>query len=167
MIKRAKIKEDRRHYKRTPSRVRFMRKVNKTKDCWLWTGALDKDGYGVFATELTNKAHRASYYMFNGPIPKNLCVCHKCDTPSCVNPKHLWLGTNRENSQDMLSKNRYKITNATLTENQVIAIRKEYRLNKTSTYKIARKYNVSQATIFRIISNKAWKNITLKEWNDI
>jgi len=75
--------------------------------CWLWTGDIDKDGYGViYAFSYRTKAHRFSYELFNNIIKNNLCVCHSCDTPGCVNPKHLWLGTSPENTQDSINKGR-------------------------------------------------------------
>jgi len=86
---------------------RFMTKVNKTDTCWLWVGNIHKRGYGQF--KLKGKkvgAHRVSYELFKGPIPKGLCVCHTCDVRHCVNPDHLWLGTQKENIRDMYSKGR-------------------------------------------------------------
>lgn len=81
--------------------------------CWLWLGACDRAGYGHICPPgglRTNvrlrRAHCASYFAFVDSIPSDMLVCHKCDTPSCVNPQHLWLGTPRENILDMLAKGR-------------------------------------------------------------
>lgn len=75
--------------------------------CWLWTKALDEKGYGHFSINSKHhKAHRAAYQVYNGDIPKGLSVCHSCDIRSCVNPHHLYLGTHKENMQDMVNKKR-------------------------------------------------------------
>jgi len=81
--------------------------------CWIFTSGKDKDGYGQChaarcAKEAgVTRAHQLSYICFNGPIPEGLWVLHKCDNPSCVNPKHLFLGNAKDNNEDMHSKNRW------------------------------------------------------------
>lgn len=112
--------------------------------CWLWNKYIKRDGYGHFRS--FNKkvlAHRASYIAFFGDIPEGLLVCHKCDTPSCVNPEHLFLGTHKENSEDRNNKGRQAtgLTHgkAKLSEADVQAIR-----NSTKRYKdIAHEFGVS------------------------
>lgn len=91
-----------------PTFDRFMAKVQMTRRCWLWTGAKDRKGYGQFRvlTKLT-RAHRWAWRAWNGPIPKGLVVCHFCDTPSCVRPDHLFLGTASENQRDCVAKKRH------------------------------------------------------------
>jgi len=88
---------------------RFWKKVNKSgaDDCWNWTAGKFRSGYGAFSvlTKLL-KAHRISYMITNGPIPEGLFICHKCDNPSCVNPSHLWPGTNSDNLMDASRKGR-------------------------------------------------------------
>jgi hypothetical protein len=89
--------------------TRFWNKVLKTDTCWLWTGTKDSRGYGRFA-EMDRKMvlpHRFSWEIHFGRIAQGLQVCHKCDNPSCVNPKHLFLGTNSDNIQDSLRKGRF------------------------------------------------------------
>lgn len=88
--------------------LRFMRHVDLSVDaCWLWTGSLNEHGYGQVRMPPTVwKAHRVSYALFVGAIPAGLFVCHHCDTPACVNPDHLFLGTAQDNIRDMWAKGR-------------------------------------------------------------
>lgn len=89
---------------------RFFEKVipEPNSGCWLWIGAWHGDGYGIVKIRQVNfRTHRVSWELHNGPIPDGLCVLHKCDTPCCVNPNHLFLGTQPDNVQDCLNKNRH------------------------------------------------------------
>ena len=88
---------------------RFLSKISKTESgCWLWTASKVTSGYGKFRYNGKQvMAHRASYMMHNNcEIPKDIMVCHKCDVPACVNPDHLFLGTNRDNRLDSINKGR-------------------------------------------------------------
>lgn len=86
---------------------RLVVKKQIVNDCWIWSGAKDGKGYGMLRVNgKVQKTHRLSYQVFYGVNPGDMQVCHTCDTPSCFKPSHLFLGTNRENSLDMVSKGR-------------------------------------------------------------
>lgn len=90
---------------------RFWGKVDRSGGCWLWTGATTPDGYGRFSFRgKTVYAHRFVWTLHNGTIPRSPAarrfICHRCDTPGCVNPDHLFLGTNSDNMRDAAEKKR-------------------------------------------------------------
>lgn len=92
-----------------PWEERFWPKVKKTKKCWIWTGALRRPGsHGLFAVSGSKSigAHVAAWIITYGPIPEGMKVCHHCDNPPCVRPSHLFLGTQKDNLQDMSRKGR-------------------------------------------------------------
>ena len=93
----------------TESVSMFWEKVDKSGECWEWTGCKNEDGYGLvtYRGELTS-THRISWRIHFGCIPEDKKVLHTCDNPACVNPKHLWLGTQLDNVRDCISKGRFR-----------------------------------------------------------
>lgn len=148
----------------TTATKRFMERVKKTKTCWLWTGALG-NGYGAIIVDGKKQmAHRYSYELYIGPIGNGLFVCHSCDNPLCVNPMHLWLGSNADNLADMRSKKRgskpplldgIRHPKSKLTESQVRDIRQSGMSSKT----LANKYGVSDTLIYGIRNGKNWRHL--------
>lgn len=136
---------------RIPVDVAFWRRVNKTDTCWLWTGVV-VNGYGALSADARKnmRASRLSWEMHHGPIPPGMLVCHKCDTPLCVNPDHLFLGSGRDNMQDCLRKGRftqaYKPRNRVLSESDVRRIR-ELCAKGVSQAVLAKEYGVHRNTI--------------------
>lgn len=140
----------------------FWPKVKKAAagKCWEWSGAKNKAGYGNIKTGgKYRNAHRVSYEIHYGTIPKNLFVCHKCDNPSCVNPNHLFLGTPQDNDNDKVTKGRQirgeQHTLSKLTRESVLQIRKM----KGSHQNIADKFGVSRRLIGMVKEKSIWKHI--------
>ena len=101
-------------YSHLSPKDRFLNLVEKTDDCWNWIGCLNAGGYGYTSICKGKKkvrnivAHRRAYELFVGPIPDDFLVLHKCDNPPCVNPNHLFIGTQKDNVADMFRKGRQK-----------------------------------------------------------
>jgi hypothetical protein len=132
---------------------RFMKKTEKQGDCLIWKAQISPNGYGYFHLNKKNTlAHRTSYFIFKGDIPKGMCVCHKCDVPSCVNPDHLFLGTHKDNSIDMSLKGRNG-AKPKISKDEMDQVFKLYQ-NGEKQREIAKKYNVSQKSIFRYVRKK-------------
>lgn len=153
----------------------FWNKVEKTDGCWIWQGGKNKDGYGTITSSTeygiysSRLAHRISYWLTYGDYDTKLKVCHECDNPSCVNPNHLFLGTQKDNMVDMVNKNRnFAITKpesqirgeevhcAKLTMDKAREIRKIYKEGATLD-ELAQVYNVSIQSIFKVVHYKSWK----------
>jgi hypothetical protein len=130
--------------------------------CFEWQGAKVKDGYGhIRLKDKTGLTHRVSYETFRGPIPPKMLVCHRCDNPCCINPSHLFIGTNRDNQQDCIRKGRFKFNfgfTSKLTVEQVLAARQARKAGER--YKtIAARYGVATKTIRAAIMGYTWKHI--------
>jgi hypothetical protein len=145
-------------------KARLLNRVVEDNGCWIWVGAKSGSGYGkVFFTRKEYiLAHRLSYQLFIGEIPKGLFICHKCDTPACVNPDHLFAGTAADNVADKVSKGRQgmgeKIKQSKLKPENIIAIRAEYKSGEMQRH-IAKRHGVHFATNSDIITGKTWKHI--------
>jgi len=142
---------------------RFWDKVNKTDTCWFWTGAITGSGYGHLkhrGYELS--VHRISYEMFHGDIPNGMLVCHTCDNKHCVNPAHLFLGTQKENLKDAQEKGIMprgsKHYLARLTEDEVLMIRSLHS-EGYGRRRLARMFYVGETTIRHIVDRNTWKHI--------
>lgn len=123
--------------------------------CWLWGGSTYPSGYGNMGIGQTNYAtHRLSWQEFRGPIPDGLWVLHRCDVRPCINPDHLFLGTHRDNTDDMLMKGRGGLK---LTPAQVIRIR-ERRRSESGTA-LAKAFGVHKTTIYEITKGLTWAHL--------
>lgn len=128
--------------------------------CWLWTGSLTK-GYGKLGVGgKVLYAHRVFNEMSHGPIPDGVKICHRCDTPACVNPAHTFRGSQKDNLADAVSKGRHRAGRwcGRLTEDQVRQIRSDHRKNSV----IAAAYKVSRPTVSLIKRRRIWKWVTDK-----
>jgi len=160
---------------------RFWESVNKTDGCWFWTRSVMHGGYGSFKVRSkTNiRAHRFSWELVNGPVADGLWVLHKCDTPRCVRPDHLFLGTPKDNIADAVRKGRMasvrngrhnsivrpdciqrgqKNAAARLTDKNVLEIRQLVITVPSRT--LARRFGVTQSMIRQIARRDAWKHLT-------
>jgi hypothetical protein len=171
-----------------PASEALWAKVDKTGECWLFTGARLPRGYGMISAEGRRVyAHRLSYELNIGSIPAGMFVCHRCDNPSCVRPEHLFLGTHHENMADMTAKGRQARGNthgsrlrpetnhspkkklnaargersgkAKLTEAQVVAIRSAYATGGTSQLRLAKEHGVAESLIWAIVHRRIWAHV--------
>ena len=155
---------------------RFWEKVDKHdgndidwNECWEWLGGKDTCGYGKFRTRKNPKrdsmAHRYSWELTFGKIPNGYYVCHHCDNPSCVRPGHLFLGSQKDNMQDMINKNRSPNNlgennpRCKLTRKDVIKIRNLYGTGDYYQYELGMLFGVTQSQIHAITSRKQWKHV--------
>tara|TARA_R110000822_G_scaffold310340_2_gene442670 strand:+ start:2171 stop:2659 length:489 start_codon:yes stop_codon:yes gene_type:complete len=146
---------------------RFFSKVSLPNEngCMLWFGAKDSWGYGhLTINKTTKKAHRLAYEMTKGEILKGMFICHTCDTPSCVNPDHLFLGSPRDNVIDCIKKGRFplnkgeRVGNSKLNNRLVVEIRCLLNYGY-SQREVSRMYGVTSQNINLIHHNKAWRHV--------
>lgn len=154
--------------KKRPIKDRFWEKVEiiPFHSCWEWTASF-KDKRNRYGSICLNgkpyPAHRLSYEMHNGKIPNGFHVLHSCDNPPCVNPKHLRIGTNADNSRDRVIRGRslvgIKNHKRVLTEHQIVEIRKKHAINGLGSRRLSNEYKVSRTNIRAIIKGDTWKHL--------
>ena len=144
---------------------RFWNKVDQVNfdECWNWLGYKDRDGRGQFKFAGKKvQAHRFMWEIEVDAIPEGMHVLHTCDNPSCVNPYHLWLGTNDDNIADKVKKGRQSkgetIKQSKLTTEEVIVIRKMHKEGSSLGY-LADVFGVSKPTICEIVNYKTWRDV--------
>lgn len=146
-------------------------KVDSKRGCWNWIGSTKGHGYASMGITYAPKVFKAeavsriSYLEFIGPIPKGLHALHTCDNPKCVNPFHIFLGTNLQNVRDKIFKGRSAVTSGEkngrrkLSNPQVIKMRELYRMKSKTHRELAVLFGVSQAVAYRIVKGQSWKHI--------
>lgn len=163
---------------------RFFEKVERRgpDECWPWRRARDRHGYGQFQLAgRMEQAHRVAWTLLRGPIPDGQHVLHRCDTPPCVNPDHLFLGSQGDNVRDMTAKGRQargdrhwmrlhpervargeQNGSAKLTADSVRAIRERYAAGGLSLRRLAHTYGVSHTTIGEIVRGEKWGHLFVR-----
>jgi hypothetical protein len=152
-------------------------KSNGVEACWLWASTIMPNGYGIVSRDGKRVySHRAAWEMANGPIPSGLSVLHHCDVRRCVNPAHLFIGTQADNVADCLRKNRVSRThvgkgergpNAKLNAKQVSEIRECRRTTGETYVSIADRYGVTPSTIRLIVIGATWREPETADRRDV
>lgn len=141
-------------------RIERLSKPEPNTGCWIWMGNVRSTGYGEIRINGTKtKAHRASYQAHAGKIPNGLHVLHRCDIPLCVNPDHLFIGTHKDNMDDMVKKGRQAKGdcngNSTLTNEIVLAVREA----QGRGVDIAKQFGITESHVSRIKNKLRWKHL--------
>lgn len=134
-------------------------------DCWEWTAHRNQNGYGRFRiNSIRWSAHRLAWFLVHGAIPEGIEVLHKCDNRACCNPAHLFLGTQKDNMDDMILKGRKAIiygskhANAKLNEDDILKIKRLYGLGYRKC-ELAKQYNVTDGAIAHIVDGRSWLHV--------
>lgn len=176
--RRQRLRPQMRHKRQRPTLAdHFWSFVLKTEGCWLWQGGKTPKGYGVFhprgpRSTKAFRAHRFAYEITYGLILPGLNCLHHCDTPPCVRPDHLFLGTDSDNSRDMVGKGRAGSSlhprklargehhpHARLTESHVRTIRRVHEREQWSQKRLATCFDISQSAISLILRHKSWRHV--------
>lgn len=149
----------------TSNRVlsRYWSKINKTDTCWNWIGSTTKNGYGVIRIghSLDVYAHRMAWELHNGAIPTGMHVCHHCDNRRCVNPDHLFIGTQHDNMRDMANKGRNS-PNRLYTESTVRAAVDRY-ISGVSSADVSQEFGVSRVQLRKWVKGEQWSHLWTPE----
>jgi hypothetical protein len=152
---------------------RFWSSIEKDGDCWNWKQHIYENGYGRIIVRHNGKkrqlgAHRIAYLLVHFEVPDDLEVCHSCDNRKCVNPKHLWVGSQADNMQDAVKKGRHvppllrreQHPQAKLTQEDVDEIRATYqkrtRYNHGNISQLVNKFGISDGHIHNILARRVW-----------
>lgn len=153
---------------------RFWAKVDKSGSCWLWLAGKDQLGYGMFWIDgHTVHAHRVAWMLRHGLVPNGVLVCHECDEPGCVNPSHLFLGTQADNMADREAKGRGRYPdppvnrgeshgNAKLTVAKVRRAKRLYQSEERrygDMARLAKEYGVSLSTVYNAVKGRTWSHV--------
>lgn len=131
--------------------------------CWIWMNFCNPKGYGMFhviSGKSMRLSHCVSHELFKGEIPKGLLVCHHCDNPFCVNPEHLFLGTNLDNIKDKVRKGRQLNKNLKLSNQDAIEMVTRFKNGENAT-DLAEEYGIYRATVYSIAYGKSRKNLQI------
>nr|WP_276530690.1 HNH endonuclease signature motif containing protein [Burkholderia multivorans] len=152
-----------------PAAQRFASSFRVVGECWIWCGTINDQGYGVLTvgskSDKSNRkvlAHRFSFELHNGPLPHGMNACHRCDTPACVNPGHLFAGTQADNVADMVAKGRNQkgSQNGQAKIDEVIAAQILTAVNNGSTRaSVARDFGVARSLVSLIAAGKRWAHV--------
>jgi len=148
---------------RSSDRERFLRSFHTRGECWEWEASCFERGYGQFKVGEKNwLAHRFSYTIFVGPIPKGMLICHTCDNRKCVRPSHLFPGTHRDNSDDKIQKGRSRRSrgSAKIDMDAAKRIRHLYLTTHWAQENLALDFGVSRAAVQMVLAQKTWPDGT-------